>query len=158
MAQSPSLFEKVVELLESTAEAGRASADKYSALAEEGPHSFFESMEEPSISVGAFIRIVRTLGTDEDWACGLVLLQRLVEKTNVPLSPFNAHRLIVAACLISVKMHQETRRVGYAFSKRTGISMEEMFAMEAALLQLLDWEVFVTKQHIAPLLPAPRPC
>eukprot|EP00756_Hemistasia_phaeocysticola_P022291 Hpha_TRINITY_DN15824_c0_g1::TRINITY_DN15824_c0_g1_i4::g.189674::m.189674 len=110
----------------------------------------FVSVDEPSMTVGKYLLAIRSLATDVQWVEAVILLDRLLQRTGQRLDAFNAHRLLLAAILVSMKLHSEYRRHDLVRSFAASICQQprELARLERNFLCLLDWEVHVSPDAI----------
>jgi len=111
------------------------------------PFAPLDCVEEPGVSIGDFLRLVCE-GLDA-WELGIafVLVDRLTKLCSVPVSPISAHRLILTAIIISVKVRRECTVMEH-FSETTGLDTIDLCRMEAAFLSILAFDVHVRLEEI----------
>lgn len=81
----------------------------------------------------------------------LALLRRLASLDyRLQISPYNVHRLMITAVMISAKFLDHAWFTSSYYAKVGGIAtVNEMNAMELAMLKLLDFRVFVQPDELA---------
>eukprot|EP01063_Lacrimia_lanifica_P020663 TRINITY_DN2796_c0_g2_i3.p1 TRINITY_DN2796_c0_g2~~TRINITY_DN2796_c0_g2_i3.p1 ORF type:complete len:279 (+),score=53.94 TRINITY_DN2796_c0_g2_i3:70-906(+) len=101
----------------------------------------------PKISFEDYIlRFVRK--TRIDVGCVLqfaVLLQRVLTAANSPLTRLTAHRCGLAVLVISIKVASDKFFSNSVYAKVGGVTLQELNAMEVAVLDLIDWQCEVSE-------------
>lgn len=109
--------------------------------------SLFFSSSRPTIPLNDFLARLRLYAKCSDgvflWA--LVLLQRLeYADRRLRVSPFNIHRLLITAIMISAKFVDNAWYSNKYYARVGGVaSVEEMNNLELEMLKLLDFRVHV---------------
>jgi len=106
----------------------------------------FDCVEEPKVGVSALVD-KHTGITRWELGMAVVLVDRLMRKFKKGFNPLTAHRLLVTAMIIAIKMQREVRVMEY-FVRRTGLPYHDACMMERVFLVLLDWEVFVSREEV----------
>jgi hypothetical protein len=107
----------------------------------------FESSTTPQISVVDYISRIHKYFccSDECFVLALVFIDRVCQKNSwVKVSELTAHRLVMTALLISAKLHDDVYYSNKYYAKVGGLSLEETNALEAAMLNLLEWQISVS--------------
>lgn len=116
------------------------------------PLSFFFSAFLPQIDTHSYIdRIVRyTKCSSTVFPHAIVLLKRLEKQDpRLRLSPYNLHRLVITAVVISAKFIDHAWYSNSYYARVGGISsVAEMNLLEIHMLKLLDYRVLVTMEEI----------
>jgi len=112
------------------------------------PLAVFDCVEEPSVSIRDYLKEVSRGLTSWELGMAVVLVDRLTKRCNESIGPFNAHRLMLTALIISAKMQRECRGAMGHFGRLTGHDMSDLVSMEAAFLSLLEWEVHVNRLEL----------
>merc|ERR1711964_553292 len=80
----------------------------------------------------------------------LVYLDRLVkEHPKFRVSTLNVHRLLATALLLAAKMQDDTFYTNTYYAQVAGLSLQEFNKLEAEMLRLLDWNVYVPPKEYA---------
>lgn len=116
------------------------------------PLSFFFSAFLPQIDTRSYIeRILRyTKCSKTVFPHAVVLLKRLRKKdSRLQLSPYNLHRLVITAVVISAKFIDHACYSNAYYARIGGISsVGEMNILEVEMLKLLNYRVLVTVDEI----------
>jgi len=112
----------------------------------EQPFGVFDCIEEPKIGVNRFLSTAARAITRWELGMAIVLVDRLVKRSGESFNPLSAHRLIVTALIISVKLQRDVKAVAEYFSRCTGLMLLDLRLMESTFLRMLDWEVFVSRE------------
>lgn len=110
------------------------------------PFAVFDCVAEPKCGVSALIDEKVTV-TRWELGMAIVLVDRLMKKFRKGFNPLTAHRLLVTALIIAIKMQRDVRVLEY-FVHRTGMPFDDVCMMERVFLYLLDWEVFITRDEV----------
>jgi len=108
--------------------------------------SCFQCVSAPKVSITKyFTRIHKYFHcSDECFVIALAYIDRIVKnRADVPFAPLTCHRLLLATCVVAAKFHDDTYVSNDHYAKVGGIELEELNALEAELLQLLDWKLYV---------------
>jgi len=82
--------------------------------------------------------------SDECFVLALAYIDRIAKnRPHVPFAPLTCHRLLLASCVVAAKFHDDTYVSNDHYAKVGGIELEELNALEAELLQLADWKLYV---------------
>lgn len=113
-------------------------------------HPFFCAYVPPTSLTEYIRRLIRYIGFQDDDTCfvvAMIYLQRargnFFAQTGQPLlSQFSMHRLFFACCVMAAKYQQEKPFNNKHYSDVGGVALAEVLAMEIALLQLLECNLF----------------
>eukprot|EP00756_Hemistasia_phaeocysticola_P036145 Hpha_TRINITY_DN16623_c5_g2::TRINITY_DN16623_c5_g2_i3::g.181037::m.181037 len=142
------LFDALSNHVNNVVEANRGVIDSSQPAAFPGtPMGEFACTAEPPCSIGYYMSCLRGLCLETEWVHAVILVDRLTRKAGHFVSPLTAHRLILAAVSLSVKMNRDVRLVHKFFKKHTGESIKDLNGMESAFLYLLDWDLHVTREE-----------
>jgi len=90
------------------------------------------------------IRIVKLTSGSFEYLCMLlILLDRFIIKTSIPLRPTNVHRLLLMGYILSEKILNDCCPHNVRFAKIGGISLEETNTLELCFLLMLQFEMNV---------------
>lgn len=116
------------------------------------PISYFFSVQAANISPSQYATRLRRYAkcSDTVYIHALVLLRRLAKSDpRLKLSPYNAHRLLITALVISAKFVEHAWYSNKYYAAVGGISsVREMNNLEVEMLKLLDYRVLVTPSEI----------
>lgn len=108
---------------------------------------YFFSTEVAEITPGAYVaRLYRYVNCSEAaFLHALVLLRRLVKlDARLCISPYNVHRLLITAVMISAKFLDNQWFTSSYYARVGGIpSVAELNNLEMCMLKLLDYRIFV---------------
>jgi hypothetical protein len=108
--------------------------------------SLFHCVEAPSFTAHAYIeRLCKYfLCSEECFVLALVYIDRISKKDpSLNVSALTLHRLMLTATLIAVKAHDDVYYPNTYYAKVGGLRVQELNAMEASMLRVLDWNIFV---------------
>eukprot|EP00756_Hemistasia_phaeocysticola_P036000 Hpha_TRINITY_DN16614_c1_g2::TRINITY_DN16614_c1_g2_i1::g.180747::m.180747 len=134
-------FSAVAKAVYDQVEHSRATSQ----ISQTGCMTFFDCIEEPALCIVTFMRLLRRLLKVEEWIVAVILMNRATQKAGVALNIFNAHRLLIAAALTSVKMHRIVVKATRAFSDVLHIPLAEINELEVTFLVLIDMETRVSR-------------
>jgi len=108
--------------------------------------SVFDCIEEPGVGVGELID--KACGVTR-WELGMaiVLIGKLLKKCDESFNPLSAHRLLITALIISIKLQREVEVTEY-FHRHTQLPSADLCLMERVFLFQLEWEVSVTREAV----------
>lgn len=117
-----------------------------------GKQTIFDGVRAPAKGIATYLeRLRKYFGcTLECYVMGLVYLDRLVKKQpTFQISPINVHRLIATCLLLAAKMQDDTFYTNTYYAQVSGLSLQEMNKLEAELLRLLGWNLYVPPKEYA---------
>lgn len=135
------IFVNVTRLIDEVAAGNRERSYVHES---KDPLAFFDCVTEPGVSAGNFLKLVQPLVETEEWVLTTVLAHRLLGRSESCLGVYNAHRLMLTALMLSIKLHRDVSSVPKAFFEKTGVPINDLVKMEKVFLSLLDWEIHVT--------------
>jgi hypothetical protein len=100
---------------------------------------------EPAVSVTDYLRRLSKYCdcSEECYPIMLVLIDRWVHATQTPLTPYNVHRIMLAALLVAIKLQDDIYYSDRYYAKVAGITTEDRNTLEAAFLKAIQWKLFV---------------
>eukprot|EP01062_Namystynia_karyoxenos_P075321 TRINITY_DN72573_c0_g1_i1.p1 TRINITY_DN72573_c0_g1~~TRINITY_DN72573_c0_g1_i1.p1 ORF type:complete len:323 (+),score=59.92 TRINITY_DN72573_c0_g1_i1:80-1048(+) len=107
------------------------------------PLSCFDCMTPPPISIADYMCQVERAGSTRLWPQCLILVDQLSRVSRVPVTMVNAHRLLVTAYVIALKLAVDSAGLIPRVAFTGGISTEDLVLMERTFLKHLDWHVCV---------------
>eukprot|EP00756_Hemistasia_phaeocysticola_P007365 Hpha_TRINITY_DN14234_c0_g2::TRINITY_DN14234_c0_g2_i1::g.22644::m.22644 len=107
------------------------------------PLAIFDCVDEPSVPIDKFILKITKSVFDSELACAIILAERLLARSGVPLGVYNCHRLMLTAIMVSVKMQRDIQGVITYMHVATGLAKNILAISETRFLCLLDWEIHV---------------
>jgi len=141
-------FQWVLDAVHATVESNRM----YSSCSEDCPMNNlmrdFECVSEPPISIKDFVTVVGTVVAADEWVIAVMLVDRLLKKVGQPLGVCNAHRLLLVAGMISLKLRRDASLVNGHIARLCGVSTGELMKMECSFLSLLDWDITIRKDEV----------
>ena len=105
----------------------------------------FHSSRTPQISMWDYIkRIAKYSGcSPECFIINLILLDRYVASSEVPLTFRNVHRLTIACVLVTAKLRDDIYYSNAYYSSIGGVSNSEINTLELEFLTQIGWETWV---------------
>lgn len=106
----------------------------------------FESGQFPTISLGAYIeRFVNgSWCSAEGLTMALVILDRVVSRSGIVMTPNNVFLLFAASFTIASKIHDDKFYTNRWFAYVAGVTTRELNALELAALLSINFDVNVT--------------
>eukprot|EP00755_Sulcionema_specki_P029590 Sspe_Gene.18104::Locus_6480_Transcript_1_1_Confidence_1.000_Length_1176::g.18104::m.18104 len=115
----------------------------------------FECVSIPMVSITQYMKQLSHLGCDSAWFAALSTLDRVGRYTDMAITPYTAHRLILTAFVIAVRetSHCPTYQ---AISRLAGVQVADIKRMEETYLELLtqaspvkcSWDTLVGTEDI----------
>eukprot|EP00756_Hemistasia_phaeocysticola_P031527 Hpha_TRINITY_DN16358_c1_g1::TRINITY_DN16358_c1_g1_i1::g.60288::m.60288 len=136
--------ERVLQQLARVMEYNRGTAQLHE---DSDPFAVFDCVEEPGISIGDFMLLVCRGLSEWELALAVVLVDRLTKRCDKPLNPFNAHRLMLTALIISTKWNRDAKVMSH-FVTTTGMERDDLVQMEVSFLREIDWAVRVEPNEL----------
>lgn len=112
--------------------------------------SCFQSVSAPKISIADYIKRIRKyfMCSNECFVLALVFIDRICQKhPYITMCSLTAHRLVMTAVLIAAKLHDDVYYSNKYYARVGGLSLEETNGLEAAMLDLLDWNISVSAEE-----------
>jgi hypothetical protein len=106
----------------------------------------FQSVSLPKVSISSYSsRIYKYLRcTDECFVLCMVYIDRVVKAhQGLEVTDLTCHRLFFISAVVAAKFHDDMYAGNDYFAKVGGLDLEELNALEAEFLQLLDWKLYV---------------
>ena len=109
-------------------------------------NDIFSGVRIPSISIFDFLmRIIKYTNLEKSTLIiGLIYLDRFTE--NYKLNKWNLHRLLFTSLVIAIKYNEDDSFENNYYSKVCGISHQELYTLEVAFVDEVDFDLFVTNE------------
>lgn len=110
--------------------------------------SLFLSKKPPVISINQYLRRIMKYSKLEPSTIvlSLIYIDRVCEISNVQLTPYNIHRLLLACLVISIKYNEDDYYSNEYYAKVGGISLKELNVLEYTILIILNFELFIDNE------------
>lgn len=131
---------KESETLDLLSEAEEEKQSTTSALIQD-----FLSKKPPQISLNKYLKRFMKYSKPEPSTLiiGLVYIDKICENSNLQLTVFNIHRLVLACLIVAIKYNEDDYYSNEYYAKVGGITLKELNILEYNILILLDFNVFV---------------
>eukprot|EP01065_Artemidia_motanka_P051935 TRINITY_DN9246_c0_g1_i2.p1 TRINITY_DN9246_c0_g1~~TRINITY_DN9246_c0_g1_i2.p1 ORF type:complete len:195 (+),score=38.95 TRINITY_DN9246_c0_g1_i2:65-649(+) len=136
-------FRIVSEILAATVRANDSQSPPPSPSSEGNE---FECCEVPAISITDYMRQIYRYGSDETWVLVLVLVDRVCKSVGRLLSSTNAHRIVLTAYLLALKLTMDSSKILSAVSRFSGVDADDLCEMEQAFLKATSWNIGVSER------------
>lgn len=106
----------------------------------------FHSSRKPPMSIKDYLRRLHKyfVCSDESYVLALVFIDRLGKADpSMIVCELNVHRLLMIAVMVAVKFHDDVYYSNAYYAKVGGLPLKEVNLLEARLIALLDWNLFV---------------
>jgi len=106
--------------------------------------TLFDSMYIPGISVSSYFARVcdRTpRASFQSFVMAFFRLRMLNAQDNLRITPLNAHRLLLAALMVTAKFFDDIHYNNACYSDFGGITTQELKLLEIEFLRIIDWEL-----------------
>ncbi|GET91415.1 cyc2-like cyclin, putative [Leishmania tarentolae] len=109
--------------------------------------SCFHSSRVPSISLWDYVRRFAkySVCSEECFILAMVLMDRYVCKTRIPITLRNVHRLYITAMTLSVKLRDDSYYSNAYYASIGGVVNAELNVLELELLDIVQWFTWVEK-------------
>lgn len=109
--------------------------------------SCFHSSRVPSISLWDYVRRFAkySVCSEECFILAMVLMDRYVCKTKIPITLRNVHRLYITAMTLSVKLRDDSYYSNAYYASIGGVVNAELNVLELELLDIVQWFTWVEK-------------
>eukprot|EP01105_Mastigella_eilhardi_P023076 TRINITY_DN5773_c0_g1_i2.p2 TRINITY_DN5773_c0_g1~~TRINITY_DN5773_c0_g1_i2.p2 ORF type:complete len:153 (+),score=52.01 TRINITY_DN5773_c0_g1_i2:176-634(+) len=123
--------------------------------------AFFDSAYEPTVGMADYARRLQRGSGGDDVEAGVtaalacLLLQRALTRQfgdgRAWVTPLNAHRLLLAATVVALKLLRDrpSKRLMYELARQGGVPTRELAQLEAAMLFLLAFELYVPSEEFS---------
>eukprot|EP00756_Hemistasia_phaeocysticola_P029248 Hpha_TRINITY_DN16218_c2_g2::TRINITY_DN16218_c2_g2_i1::g.13163::m.13163 len=111
------------------------------------PFAVFDCITEPSVSMEMFLKRVTRGVTDVELVQAMILVVRLCRKHNILLSCYNAHRLLLSALILSVKLQRNVVGVAKHFCRATGVPSKCLVESHHLFFSLMEGDLFVSGEE-----------
>merc|ERR1712129_247345 len=82
--------------------------------------------------------------SDQCLVCSLVYIDRIVKRhPEFMVSPLNVHRLLAVSMMLAAKFLDDIHYSNSHYAKVAGVRVQEMCALEAQFVKLIDWQFLV---------------
>lgn len=133
----------------------RALAKVFMHLAELGQcrlplASAFHAVRPPRLDIGEYLARISYyyLCSDACLVLALVYIDRLMKlHPEFVVSPLSIHRLIAVSMTVAAKFADDDFFANSYYSRVVGVRVQELNALEAQFLHLLQWQLFVTPEE-----------
>lgn len=112
----------------------------------------FHSVRVPSMSIKDYLNRIHKyfFCSDECYVMGLVYIDRIGKiDPSLTVCELTVHRLLVLTVMVAAKFHDDVYYSNAYYAKVAGLSLKEVNALEAKLVKMLDWKVFVDPEEYA---------
>jgi len=106
----------------------------------------FHSVRAPSMSVKDYLARIHKyfVCSDECYVLALIYIDRLGKiDPAMTVCNLSVHRLLVIAVMVAAKFHDDIYYSNNYYAKVGGLTLKEVNALEAKMLTLVDWHVYV---------------
>lgn len=106
----------------------------------------FQSSYPPTITIHAYLsRIQKYANLNPSvFTATLIYMDRLIEATNLSLSPLNIHRLLLVAVVVATKFLQDDYYKNCYYAKLGGITTAELNSLEITFLSLIQFNLYIS--------------
>ncbi|CAD8060092.1 unnamed protein product [Paramecium primaurelia] len=112
--------------------------------------SYFHASKAPSITLFNYLqRIAKyTHCSEQCFVIALIYLDKLQEKhPYLVLNSKCIHRFLLTSMVIAIKFQDDDYYKNEYYAKVGGVSVREIFVLEQAFLELMDYELFIDEHH-----------
>lgn len=108
--------------------------------------SIFDAKKEPRISIAGYVARFRKFAdcSESCYISALVYLDRLIQCTSYEITPLNVHRLYLATMVLSIKFNEDRYYDNEYYAALGGVDSDELRALEAEMMRLLDFKLFIS--------------
>eukprot|EP01105_Mastigella_eilhardi_P019026 TRINITY_DN445_c0_g1_i1.p1 TRINITY_DN445_c0_g1~~TRINITY_DN445_c0_g1_i1.p1 ORF type:complete len:245 (+),score=106.46 TRINITY_DN445_c0_g1_i1:33-737(+) len=131
----------------------RAQQQQQQAQAQHPMAAAFESRRPAAVSLRAYlVRLAQYSGAQVNTVvAALAYVDRLVEMHSGGPAPFlitdaNVHRVVLACLVIALKFFEDHFYTNAFYARVGGVPVEELNALEVALLSMLQFSLFITPE------------
>lgn len=106
----------------------------------------FQSSYAPTISIHSYLSRIQKYAnlTPAVYTTTLIYIDRLIEATNLSLTPLNIHRLLLVAVVVATKFLQDDYYKNCYYAKLGGITTAELNSLEICFLSLISFNLYVS--------------
>lgn len=114
---------------------------------DQNTRSCFHSSRVPSISLWDYVRRFAkySICSEECFILAMVLMDRYVCRTRIPITLRNVHRLYITAMTLSVKLRDDSYYSNAYYASIGGVVNAELNVLELELLDIVQWFTWVEK-------------
>ena len=108
----------------------------------------FHSISPPTISLGRYLERIHSYANCSD-ACfvvSLVYIDRLCQRSVVPLSILTVHRVLITAVCLAAKVHEDFFFPNVFYAQLGGIPLHELNTLEVEFLFGIDFTLHVSTE------------
>lgn len=112
----------------------------------DGPKTAFHAMRPPSVSLSSFAARIHTFFkcSEECFVLCLVFIDRIIKSNpDFQVSTTSCHRLLLIGSMVAAKFHDDEYASNEYYAKVGGIALQELNALEAEFLLLLNWKLCI---------------
>jgi len=107
----------------------------------------FTAQRLPTISPHDYLLMMRQgfYCSDACYILCIVYIERIVERnSSFVVGRSNVHRLLLAALVVAAKFHDDIHGKNRFYAKVGGVTTPELAVLEAHVMVMLDWKLYVT--------------
>ena len=106
----------------------------------------YDSRQIPTIGINIYIkRWIDHANMDENNIRGaIILLERLINKSNIEMTYNRIHRLLLCSLLIIAKYDHDWPFLNSHYATIAGTSLMELNRLEKAFLRDIDWNIYIS--------------
>jgi len=110
----------------------------------------FHSLRPPNISIGEYLKRVRKyfFCSVECFLIALIYMDRVGKiSTSMAVNDYTVHRLLLVSVMLAAKFQDDVFYSNRYYAEVGGMKVQEVNRLEAGMLRLLGWKMFVLPQE-----------
>ena len=121
----------------------------YLKLVKKQEKSIFSMKSIPTISLKDYLERVISYSKIENntLITSLIYIDRLCQKTNLILTPYNIHKITFTSILLSLKYNEDLIYNFSFYSKIAGINVKELKKLESEFVNLINFSLYVEREQ-----------
>ena len=121
----------------------------YSQKLKKQEKSIFNAKKIPKISLKEYLERIKFYTEIENntLIISLIYIDRLLQNTNLILTPYNIHRTLFTSIILALKYNEDINYDFSYYSKVAGISIKELKKLESEFFYLIDFSLYVQTEQ-----------
>lgn len=121
----------------------------FSKKIKEQSNMIFSSKQPPQISLYDYLYRIKYYSemSDSTVIIALIYIDRFCEITSITLTPYNIHRILFGSILCAIKYNEDVFYENKYYAEIAGVSLKELNKIEYDFIDLIDFNLFITKQQ-----------
>ena len=142
------LIQAISEILTKIIEQNKKQ-ENYKEILFKQKNMIFSANSIPKISIFDYLIRINKYSEIEasTLICSLILIDHISQSSNIILTYYNIHRIILAAIFASIKYNEDSFYDNKFYAEIAGVKLKELKMIEYTFLELIDFNMFIKTEE-----------